>query len=120
MPFGILFIMKKSEVSFRTAKDLATRIDKYFTYIEGEYHLDEKDKPVWDREPDPATIAGLALFLGFNSIQGFITYEGSGRFANVLKKGRLRVEWIYEKKLHQQSSAGAIFMLKSMGWDNND
>jgi len=34
----------------------------------------------------------------------------------VLKRSRLRVEALYERKLHQQSPSGAIFALKSFGW----
>jgi len=116
--------MKGSKTLFNSAQDLANKIDNYFNYIKGEYHMDKKGAPnqaaqkIWDREPEPATIAGLALFLGFDSIQAFNEYEQKGRFANSLKKGSLRVESVYEKKLHLQSSAGAIFALKNRGWDN--
>jgi hypothetical protein len=126
MPIGIIIIMNRSKPSFSTAKDLANTIDNYFTYIEGEYHIDKKRvgdqaaQKVWDREPEPATIAGLALFLGFNSIHAFNEYEQRGRFANALKRGRLRIESVYEKKLHLQSATGAIFALKNMGWDKKE
>jgi hypothetical protein len=29
----------------------------------------------------------------------------------------LRIETIYEKKLHQQAPTGAMFALKNMGWN---
>ena len=41
----------------------------------------------------------------------------TGRFAEVLKWGHLRIEASYEKKLHAQSATGAIFALKNMGWN---
>jgi hypothetical protein len=114
--------------AFKSAKQLAKRIDEYFNYIMGEFHLEKKSlkKPeneadtlqkVWDREPEPPTIAALALFLGFNSRQAFERYEQKGKFAHTLKSGHLRIEAAYEKKLHHQSSAGAIFALKNMGWN---
>lgn len=114
--------------SFTTSSELKSRIDAYFNYIEGEYHFENKSvtdskvqtnlkQKVWIREAEPATLAGLAIFLGFQSKQAFETYEENGRFANILKQGRLRIEAAYEKKLHLQSSAGAIFALKSMGWN---
>ena len=114
--------------SFTTSDELRSRIDAYFNYIEGEYHLENKSvtdskaqaslkQKVWIREPEHATLAGLAIFLGFHSKQAFEKYEENGRFANILKQGRLRIEAAYEKKLHLQSSAGAIFALKSMGWN---
>lgn len=110
---------------FTTAGDLSGRIDAYFQYTEGAYHLENKPvngtkepaaQKVWDREPEPATFSGLALFLGFNSRQAFDEYLETGEFADALKPGRLRIEAIYERKLHQQSSSGAIFALKNMGW----
>src|SRR6185437_5220795 len=109
---------------FSSAQDLADKIENYFKYIEGEYHIEkagastQSEQKICDREPEPATIAGLALFLGFNSIQAFNEYEQKGRFASPLKKGSLRVESVYEKKLHLSSPAGAIFALKIRGWDN--
>ena len=129
MPIGILIIMGISSTTFFTADELSARIEAYFTYVEGEFHVEKKHdkepkgetgakKKMWDREPEPPTITGLALFLGFNSRQAFDDYEENGKFAANLKHGRLRIETIYEKKLHQQSPTGAIFALKSMGWND--
>src|SRR5437879_3824237 len=106
--------------SFTDKGDLTTRINTYFNFIEGEYHLETKpgketkDQPapaqkVWDRDPEPATFAGLALSLGFNSIRAFEDYIENGDFAEVLKWAHLRIEASYEKKLHAQSATGAIF-----------
>jgi hypothetical protein len=129
MPFGIFIIMKRKYPSFTTADEMNTLIDQYFTYIKGKYKLEQKsikdtkantEKPrqkVWVREPEPAIITGLALFLGFDSLQAFDDYENTGKFAAILKSGRLRIEAGYEKKLHHQSSAGAIFALKNLGWN---
>jgi hypothetical protein len=126
MPIGIVIIMLNS--TFTTAIELTNQISAYFDYIDGEHYQENKpvnreqqslagQKKIHMREPEPATIAGLALFLGFCSRQAFDDYEQSGEFAHILKRGRLHVEAVYEKKLHQQSSAGAIFALKSMGWN---
>jgi hypothetical protein len=128
MPIGISNIIKMNMPAFFSADELARRVDAYFSYTEGEYHLENKagkeskdeevaTKKVWDRDPEPATYTGLALFLGFKSRQEFDNYEEHGAFASILNRGRLRVEAGYEKKLHHQSPAGAIFALKSMGWN---
>jgi hypothetical protein len=120
-----------SQPDFTNAGKLAARIDAYFNFIEGEYHLEDKpgketkDQPapnikVWDREPEPATFAGLALFLEFNSLQAFDDYIENGEFAAMLKLGRLRIEASYERKLHNQSATGAIFALKRMGWNDRE
>lgn len=68
------------------------------------------------RELDSPTITGLALHLGFNSLQEFEEREANGKYASILKRARLRIEAAYEKKLHFHSSSGAVFALKSMGW----
>jgi len=62
------------------------------------------------------TFSGLASHLGFESRDAFAAYEQHGLFAPMLKRARLRIEAVYEKKLHHQSSSGAIFALKSWGW----
>jgi len=127
MPFGISIIMKPTHPKF-TAIGLNQLIDDYFIHIEGKYHLEEEltqpkstkktiGTKIWDRPPEPATITGLAFFLGFSSRQSFDDYETSGKHAHILKRGRLRIEAEYEKKLHQQPASGAIFALRSMGWN---
>lgn len=129
MPNGILIMMRKSKISFANAAYLSNLIDEYFNYIKGAYHSSQNDigqgggpvnkseNKIWDREPEPPTISGLAFFLGFESMQAFIGYEEKGRFAHILKRARLRIESVYEKKLHLQSSAGAIFALKTLHWN---
>ncbi|GGH03597.1 terminase small subunit [Mucilaginibacter phyllosphaerae] len=113
----------------KTIKAFRARIARYFSAIQGEYHIEKvparnaKDKTdlidqkVWDREPEPATLSGLALALGFTSISELEAYERDGKFAKLAKKARLKVEAEYEKKLHYQSSTGAIFFLKNLGWN---
>jgi len=129
MPFGILIIMKRKSYLFNSAEDISLLIKQYFEFILGEYHLEPKspeelekgeplmtDKKVYTRQPEPPTISGLTLFLGFNSRKEFNEYEKRGKHAEVLKRARLQIETEYEKKLHQPSAAAAIFALKSMGW----
>jgi len=131
MPIGIYIIIKMQTLFFFTADELSSRIDTYFNDVEGE--LNPKKKPgkeskgelsdaqkIWNRDPELPTISGLALFLGFDSLKAFEDYEKQGKFAPILKRGRLRIETVYEKKLHMQSPAGAIFALKNMGWNDKN
>lgn len=67
-------------------------------------------------ENEPATITGLALYLGFESRQSFYDYEKDEKFSYIIKKARLRIEYEYEKKLTGQNVAGPVFALKNMGW----
>ncbi|MDB5131743.1 MAG: hypothetical protein JWR02_1492 [Mucilaginibacter sp.] len=127
MPIGMSIIMKKIQSVLKSARKLSQRVDDYFNHIKGERSditeiaATKKANIVkqreWIREPEPATITGLAFFLGFKSRQAFDEYEHTGRFAHVLKRARLQIETIYEKKLHQPSPYGAIFALKSLGWN---
>jgi len=111
---------------FNTSAELKKLIDGYFYYIEGVYYEAEKPakdgktttvEKVYEREPEPPTVAGLLLFLGINSRTLFESCCTEGEFADILSRGRLRIEACYEKKLHSQSATGAIFALKSMGWN---
>ncbi|WP_158557179.1 terminase small subunit [Mucilaginibacter conchicola] len=109
-----------------TTRPYGTRIARYFEHIKGDYHFedvpDKKDasittkQKVYDREPEPPTLTGLALFLGFTSLQAFEVYEQTGFYAAQLQMGRLMIEAEYEKRLHYQSATGAIFALKTLGW----
>ena len=121
-----IFIIIMDKLIFSTTEELTAHIDAYFNHVEGGVHPEKKSlktgkqesgKPLkkTDGEQIPATITGLALFIGFNSRQAFDDYEAKGKFADVLKRARLRIEAIYEKKLYQQSSPGTIFALKSLG-----
>ncbi|GAB2539957.1 terminase small subunit [Rufibacter soli] len=114
---------------YDTPEQLMEAVDGYFVYIEGEWHeveVEVKDpktgkkskrkEKVWDRLPEPATITGLALYLGFGSRASLDDYEKREEFSYIIKKGRARVEHGYEKALHMQSPTGAIFALKNMGW----
>lgn len=127
MPNGIYIISAMPLPDFTDLDALTVRINTYFEFIEGEYHLENKPakgakendivvQKVWDRDPEPPTFAGFAFFLGFSSLEEFDEYIEQGAFAETLKRGRLRIEASYEKKLHTQATTGTIFALKSMGW----
>ena len=119
--------MKTHVYYSKSAAVLANRIDQYFKHIEGSSHIEQKTargkdptltaKKVRDREPEAATIAGMALFLGFSSKQEFEAYELNGKHAHVLKRGRLRLEATYESRLYQ-TPTGVIFALKTLGWND--
>jgi hypothetical protein len=94
-------------------EDLAKAIDAYFEYIKGEKKGNEVT-----REPEPATITGLALYLGFASRQSLLDYVKEEEFSFAIKRGKLRIEHEYEKRLHQNNPTGAIFGLKNMDWND--
>lgn len=64
---------------------------QYFEWIEGKYHTIQKeikgiltDEKVWEREPEPVTIAGPALYLGFTSRKELEQCEASGKYADLV------------------------------------
>lgn len=127
MPFGILSINQSFMSPTICTKPYGKRIADYFEFIKGQYHLedvpDKKDpavttkQKVYDREPEPPTLTGMALFLGFTSLEEYEAYEQKGHFKAQLRMGRLMIAAEYEKRLHYKPSTGAIFALKTLGWN---
>ena len=105
---------------YDTPEELQEAIDKYFIDIAGiktaEVSPDGTITEKWTRLPEPATITGLALAIGFESRQSIYDYEKEGDFSYIIKTARMRVECEYEKKLSSTAPTGAIFALKNMGW----
>jgi hypothetical protein len=72
-------------------------------------------------EEEPITMTGMALALGFTSREAFDTYTDYEGFSDSVKAAKMIVENAYEKRLHGQNVAGAIFALKNFGWrDRHD
>lgn len=113
---------------FETPEQIELKINEYFEYVKGESREQEIEYPqekgnnkktkerVWVRHPEPLTITGLALYLGFASRQSFYDYEKDGEFSYAIKRARLKIEQSYEYALHGTSPTGAIFALKNFGW----
>lgn len=113
--------MKSTLPKFSSADELDKLVDAFFKQLEGKRRTTRKTGPAKTDEAKPATITGLALHLGFNSRTQFEQYEKRGKYAANLKRARLRIEAIYEKKLHQSTFGGAVFALKNLGWmDKSD
>ncbi len=99
---------------YETAAQMQEGVDAYFIDCEA------RDKP--------ATVSGLALWLGFESRQGLVKYanetivapdEEKRAFANTVKRAKSRIEAQIEEGLLEGKSnpAGKIFNLKNnFGW----
>lgn len=110
---------------YDTPDSLQIAIDAYFEGIKGEFHFEAdesdeaKDIKVWDKSPEPATITGLCLSLGFESRQSFHDYAKNLEFSYTIKKARLRVENAYEIALnYSRLPTAQIFALKNLGWED--
>jgi len=80
---------------------LHNKCEEYFLYC-----IDNKEK---------ITITGLALYLGFNSRDTIYEYQKKKEFSDIIKRAMLVVENRYEEQT-ERNPAGAIFVLKNMGW----
>lgn len=98
---------------YDSPEELEAEVEKYFKWVEGEYDT-ENNK--WARYGEPATVTGLALFLGFADRQSLYDYSEKPEFSCIIKRARTRVECEYEKRLSGNNATGAIFALKNMGW----
>lgn len=85
-----------------TPEEMEEQVDAYFDFVKA--------------KKEPATITGLALYLGFASRQSFYDYEQKPEFSYTIKRARSRIEECYEKALHSRNPIGAIFALKNFGW----
>lgn len=109
---------------YNDPNEMEKEIERYKEYIKGEFdEVDANDKEgntykkkIWIREPEPATITGLCLFLGFESRQSFYDYGKKPEFSYIINKARLFIEHRYECGLHAEKVVGSIFALKNMGW----
>jgi len=105
---------------FDTPEKLMEMVDAYFVHIQGEKvtKVDEAGnvEETWKRLPEPATITGLAIYLGFCSKQSLYDYGEKEEFTYPIKRARIYIEHEYEKNLRSTTPTGSIFALKNMGW----
>jgi hypothetical protein len=69
-------------------------------------------------EGKPLTVTGLAIALGFCERKALIDYTGKEQFRHVVKSLKARVEQWIESRMYGNQVAGAIFVLKNMGWSD--
>lgn len=114
-------------LKFKTGAALQRRCNKYFEWIQGEREADIQEdigdgKAVtvpgkWIRYSEPATITGLALFLGFCNKSSLYDYaKKSDEFSLPIKRALSMVEHGYELNINGKNAAGPIFALKNFGW----
>ena len=65
---------------------------------------------------EPLTIPGLTLFLGFADKSSLYHYQKKKAFTDSVKRARTLIEESTVKRSMGSHAAGAIFMLKNMGY----
>lgn len=104
---------------FKEVEEMQAKIDDYFKNCPDFVIISAYDKNTGEfvtYNKITPTITGLALHLGFVSRQSMLDYEKREEFSCTIKKARTRIEKEYEKQLHNDKCAGAIFALKNFGW----
>lgn len=109
-------------------------VDDYFEWIKGESETKtrkvivsnketgdneviEQEYEEWIRRPEPPTVTGLTLHLGFSSKDTLYAYAKKNSFSYSIKKGLCRIEQSHEFKIaYGDKCTGNIFALKNMGW----
>jgi len=94
---------------YESDKVMVVKINEYFDGL-----LDEEQEEYIKRP----TMTGLALYLGFASRQSMYDYVKQEDFSYIITRAQQIIAMSYEEMLYTKTSAGAIFALKNMGWDD--
>ncbi len=98
---------------------------EYFEYIKGEFKEDEFEtepekyevRKECIRNPEPPTVTGLTLFLGFEAKSTLYEYAKKVEFSNPIKRALLKIEQYHEIATSMgDKCTGNIFILKNFGW----
>ena len=89
-------------LKFKTPEDFDLMVDLYVATCK--------------EENEPLTIPGLTLFLGFADKSSLYHYQKRKTFADSVKRARTLIEESTVKRSMGSNAAGAIFMLKNMGY----
>lgn len=104
-------------------------VEDYFEWIKGEYEEDTiqitdlsgntttETKTNCIRKPEPPTLTGLALHLGFCDKKSLYDYQEKPEFLHSIKRAVSRVEKHHEIQIaYGDKCTGNIFALKNFGW----
>jgi hypothetical protein len=107
-------------------------VEDYFIWIQGDYETkeieeDEKDGgtkkvkiQVCTRKPEPPTITGLTLHVGFCNKSSLYDYQDKEEFSNPIKRAITRIEKYHEiQAAYGDKCTGNIFVLKNFGWKDS-
>lgn len=86
---------------------------EYFEYIKGE----QNEKGDYIRYPEPPTVTGLSLYLGFSDKHTTYEYVKISEFNHSLKRALMKIEQFHEIATSRgDKCTGNIFILKNFGW----
>lgn len=92
------------KLKFNSAEQFDRKVDQYVK------HCNQQDEPL--------TVPGLALFLGFADKSSLYQYQKRDGFEDSVKRARTLIEQYLVKRSMLGNPAGAIFILKNMGYSD--
>lgn len=107
---------------------LANLCESYFEYIKGESKENKieiepnvfETKTTWARQPEPPTVTGLTLYVGFSSKSTLYDYAEKQEFSDSIKRALTKIEQYHEiATSYGEKCTGNIFVLKNFGWKDN-
>lgn len=112
---------------FKTKEEIQEKIDEYFKKCDGIPYLDDNGIPlttskgyiIYKTPPQPPTITGLALALGFTSRLALLNYQSKKEFVNTITRAKSYIEEYTERRLFDRDGVqGAKFSLMNnfKGW----
>ena len=113
---------------YTTPEEMQKAIDAYFNYCTGEWLLDSNGRFILDANgrptrvnTHPATIAGLALFLGFSTRKSLLDYQRKPMFRDTVTLAKARVEQAAEESLFisDRYPGAKFYLLYCCGWARN-
>jgi len=99
--------------------------DSFFEYIKGESKEDEfeyepgkfETRTFTVRSPEPPTVTGLTLHLGFENKSTLYDYAKKPEFSNPIKRALTKIEQYHEIAVSMgDKCTGNIFVLKNFNW----
>lgn len=110
-------------------KQVETLIKDYFEWIEGEKQIivtgyddngEEIKEERWVRKPEPPTVSGLSLHIGFADKSSLYDYKEKDEFSHSIKRAISRIEKYHEIAIaYGDKCTGNIFALKNFGWKDS-
>ena len=118
-----------SKPAFRSLEELQQQIDDYFDDCKPVFARDQDGRLEYDQwgrpiviDPNPPTVTGLALWLGFKTRRALLEYKGTRDYRDTVLRGMARVEKYMEQQLlTREGVRGAMFSLQNnFGWKPED
>lgn len=120
------FFMRGRKMKYQTPDEMEIAINAYFDGLMGPMmdksgnFVFKSDGTPYMVQTKPATVTGLALFLGLTSRQALLNYQARDGFRPIIERAKMRVQAYCEERLFDRDGVnGAKFSLQNnFGWQD--